>query len=383
MPELIIKQAENEAEYLAGRELASRVFTRGGQLDPHIWEERARRFLSQPGYDVRWHYLGLVDGKVVGHVVAKPYTLRYGSVELRVGGVGAVCTDEAYRQRGVAAAVMQASIAYMQARGDHISLLRAGPVYYERFGYHTVWPEYTLTFQAADAAGLRASLPVRPVTADDLPQIAALYDRQWGQRVTMPRGLGLWRWRFETFPPDSFHMVEDSSGHVVGYAAGFWKGYEVVAETAAAALSLAVHCGGEMLHKEQAEVDWGVPPDDRVVYDLRRWIPSTHKAHFYTGAHWMARIVDADELRETLLPEINAQAGIDLRGLIFDIQPDAVYIGLRGQDSTNVQLEHGVFLQVLFGSLPPHMLDVHPDAAHLLGRLFPPRVAMIAPWDYF
>ncbi len=383
MSDLIVKQVENEAEYLAGRALASRVFNRGGQPDPQAWEERARRFLSQPGYDVRWHSIGLIDGKTVGHVVAKPYTLRYGRVELRVGGVGAVCTDPDYRQQGIAAAVMRESLAYMTGRGDHLSLLRAVPVYYERFGYHTVWPEYALTFQAADAAALQASLPVRPVTLADLPQIAALYDRQWGQRIAMPRTPELWRWRFETFPPDSFCLVEDSSGHVVGYAAGFWKGYEVVAETAAAALSLAVHSAGEMLHKEQSEVDWGVPPDDRVVYDLRNWIPTTLKINFHTGAHWMARIVDAEALRSALLPEINEQAGIDLRGLIFDIQPDAVYVGLRGQDTTNVQLGHGAFLQVLFGSLPPHMLDVHPDAAQLLGRLFPPRVAMIAPWDYF
>jgi hypothetical protein len=29
------------------------------------------------------------------------------------------------------------------------------------------------------------------------------------------------------------------------------------------------------------------------------------------------------------------------------------------------------------------MLGLHPDATTLLERLFPPRVAMIAPWDGF
>jgi hypothetical protein len=72
-----------------------------------------------------------------------------------------------------------------------------------------------------------------------------------------------------------------------------------------------------------------------------------------------------------------------LRGLIFDIQPDTVHIGLRGQDTTNTQLEPDDFLRLLFGVTPASMLDQHPDAAALLARLFPPRVAMIAPWDWF
>jgi hypothetical protein len=79
----------------------------------------------------------------------------------------------------------------------------------------------------------------------------------------------------------------------------------------------------------------------------------------------------------------NIWPGIDLFGQIFDIQPDTVYIGLRGQDSTNAQLGHDAFLQVMFGSLLPTALDLHPDAVHLLQRLFPPHTAMIAPWDWF
>ena len=68
---------------------------------------------------------------------------------------------------------------------------------------------------------------------------------------------------------------------------------------------------------------------------------------------------------------------------LFDIQPDTVYLGLRGQDTTNIQLDHEQFLRVLFGTTPPAALGLHPDAAQLLNALFPPRVACLARWDWF
>lgn len=380
---MIIKAVETEAEYLASRELSARVFLRQPQ-DYETWRDRALRQMSLPGYDFSWHRIGLIDGKVVVHVAAKPYRLRYGSVELQVGGIGAVCTDPDYRQRGLAAAVMRNALEYMQARGDHLSLLAAiVPAYYDRFGYTTVFPDYTLEFKAADAAALDAPLRSRAAAANDAAPMAALYERCWGHRVTMPRSVALWQWRMQTLPPPRTQIVEDDNGQIVGYMTGADTVHEIVVATAAAARTLIGEIGRWYVAEGQALVTLHVPPDDRLVYDLRRWLTTTFKSQFEPGGHWMARVIDGRGLREALLPEMLARAGLDLRGLIFDVQPDVVYIGLRGQDSTNAQLEQGDFLQVLFGVLPPAMLGLHPDATTLLERLLPPRVTMIAPWDGF
>jgi hypothetical protein len=199
----------------------------------------------------------------------------------------------------------------------------------------------------------------------------------------MPRSLELWGWRMETLPPQRVQVVEDQSGQIVGYFTGGDTVHEILVETAAASRTLIAEIGRWYLAEGRETITLIVPPDDRLVYDLRRWIPAALKIHYEPGGHWMARIMNASALRDTLLPEVTARAGLDLRGLIFDVQPEAVYVGLRGQDTTNVQLEQGDFLQVLFGVLPPAALDLQPDATALLERLFPPRVAMIAPWDGF
>ena len=380
---MIIKPVETEDEYLASRELSARVFARRPQ-DYETWRDRALRQKTLPGYDFAWHRIGLIDGRMVAHAAVKPYRLRYGSVELTVGGIGAVCTDPDFRQRGFAAAIMGDALEYMQARGDQLSLLGAiVPGYYGRFGYSTVFPDYSLEFKAGDAAALDAPLQSRPANPHDARQLAALYERCWGHRVTMPRSVELWVWRMEVVPPQRVQVVEDQSGQVVGYFTGGDTVHEIIVETEAAARTLIAEIGRWYVADERETVTMYVPPDDRLVYDLRRWIPAVLKTEFEPGGHWMAKIINAPALREVLLPEMMAQAGLDIRGLIFDVQADSVYIGLRGQDATNVQLEQGNFLQVLFGVLPPAMLGLHPDATTLLERLFPPRVAVIAPWDGF
>lgn len=379
---MIIKPVETEEEYLASRELSARVFAQRPE-DYETWRDRALRQKTLPGYDFAWHRIGLIDGRIVAHAAVKPYRLRYGSVELTVGGIGAVCADPDFRQRGLAAAIIRDALEYMQARGDHLSLLGGISGYYSRFGFTTVFPDYSLEFKSADAAALDAPLQSRPANAHDARQMAALYERCWGHRVTMPRTIELWGWRMEVLPPPRVRVVEDQSGQIVGYYIGGDTVHEIVVEAAAAARTLIAEIGRWYLAEGRETVTLYVPPDDRLVYDLRGWIPAALKTHFEPGGHWMARVIDGQSLREVLLPAIMAQAGLDLRGLIFDIQADAVYIGLRGQDTTNVQLEQGEFLQMLFGALPPVMLGLHPDATTLLERLFPPRVAMIAPWDGF
>ncbi|MBZ0299597.1 MAG: GNAT family N-acetyltransferase [Anaerolineae bacterium] len=383
MSDLIAKPVETQEEYLAGRELAARVFTRGNQEAYQKWMDRALRYTTLPGFAYEWHRIGVVDDRVVGFLSARPYRLRYGRVELRVGGIGAVCVDPDYRERGIASALLQDAIGYMMARGDHFSLLDGIARFYPRFGYQTVWPNSQLVFKAADAAALDAPLTTRPATLADAPQLVALYERSWGQRVTMPRSLENLEWRFRTFPEFSVQVVTDSSGQIVGYSSGTGHGHEAMAETAAASRTLLALAGRAALENGKETLEWYLPTDDRLIYDARRWLDSTLHIHLLPTGQWMGRVIDPEAFREAILPEITAQAGIDLRGLIFDLQPGTVHIGLRGQDATNMQLDYGAFLQVVFGVLPPPMLDLPSDAAQLLQRMFPPRVAMIAPWDWF
>jgi predicted N-acetyltransferase YhbS len=382
MSELIIKPTETEDEYRKAAELVARVYTDTDTEAYDRWYAGSLQAMSQPGFDMACHRLALLDGRIVAHVKAERRRLNYGSVQIPFGGIGIVCTDPAYQRRGIAAALMWDTIAYMKARGDVLSLLAGIPAYYPRFGYRNLWPNGWLNFKAAAAAALDAPLGMRAAEVADIPQLAALYEHCWGHRVTAPRSPDWWRWRIETYPPDYLRVFENRSGQIEGYAAGQGWETEIVAATSAATRSLAAHSGQMALEAGENTVTWLLPPDDRAIYDVRRWLNSEYRIEYNPTADWMGLILDGARLRDILMPEITLQTGLDERGLILDIQPEIVHIGLRGQDE-DIELDHGTFLPVMFGALPPRMLDVSADAQRLLERLFPPRVAMLAPADWF
>jgi hypothetical protein len=178
-------------------------------------------------------------------------------------------------------------------------------------------------------------------------------------------------------------VVIDRAGQIVGYHAGTQWTAEWVADNPDATLTLLAHAGKDCLKREEAAVEWQLPANDRAVFDVSRVVNCKMRIEYEPGSQWMGRIVDAEGFRDALMPELMKQAGLDERGFIFSIKPDAVYIGLRGQDETNVQLKHADFIPMLFGALPPAVLGVPAEATQLLEALFPPRTAQIAPWSYF
>jgi GNAT superfamily N-acetyltransferase len=383
---LNVKPVTTEAEYRAARALSLSIFS-AQPPDPQTLEASLRRRLAQPGFDFAWHRIGVLEGEVVAHAVVLPYRLRYGSAEFTVGGIGAVCTHPDHRHKGYASAVMADSVAYMQARGDHFSLLNSAPEdFYTPFGYQTVWPDHVLEIDVEAAANLDMPLTLRPGKPEDAEAMAALYAAQWGQRVAMVRSLETWQWRMAVIPPQHVYIVENHNGRIVGYSSSGNKDgqyAEVVAETPEAVHSLLANAGRICQENGEATVKWVVPPDDRVIVYIRRLTRCRLTTYYFRSSQWMGRIVDASGFRAALWPEIMRQTNLDERGFIFSIQPDAIYMGLRGQDTTNVQLTHRDFLQLMFGGLAPDMLHLHPDAAQLLADLFPPRTAMLAPWDWF
>ena len=386
MTQLTIKPVENETEYLASRRLTAQIFS---PTDDNFEQrvQRSRINLTWPGFDYSWHRVGTVDGEIVTHVSVWPHELRYGSTTFTFGAIGGVCTHPDHRGKGYASEVMQDAIRYMKARGDDFSLLVTGARgFYSPLGYHNVWPEYYFAFGAADAAALESPLKVRPARPGDLAQMAALYERQWQHRVARLRTQQLWQWHMNTLSLRFFYVVEDRDQNIVGYAGGNDEtaaDFEIVVETPAAAQTLLAKIGQMCLNAGHNRVELSLPPDDMLLHYAPRWLHCERRSEYEPKAGWMGKVINYAGFRDRILKEMLAVSIMDERGLIFDIQPDTVYLGLRGQDTTNIQLDHGQFLRVLFGTTPPAALGLHPDAAQLLNALFPPRVACLARWDWF
>jgi ribosomal protein S18 acetylase RimI-like enzyme len=343
------------------------------------------------------HRVGVLNGQVVSHVCVAPYTLRYGSVRLRVVGVGWVCTHPDYRGSGYAAAVMRDAMTYMAEQGAHVALLDGRDDYYDRFGFSPVWPYYHFEVASAEAAALDSPLRLRPARPDDVPHMAELYQRHWGWRVAFVRSPEVWMWRVATASYPYIQVVEDKGGRICGYIAGQgptdWR-VETVADTPEAAMTLIGECGRRCQEAGIEHVVWPLPPDDALVTFARQWLHVKVSARYHPNGGWMARIIDTQALVEALLPELVAQAStvmpaLDADALLFDCQPHAVHIGLRDQLATHCRLNYRDFIQIMFGSLRPSTLalpsdgPITPEGARLLEALFPPRMAALAYWDWF
>jgi predicted N-acetyltransferase YhbS len=369
--------------------------------DPRLTEGQIHRWIThiirQPGFQYDLHRVGLVDGKVVAHALVKPFTLRYGTVNLRVGGVSVLCTHPDYRRRGYATLVMRDALAYLAERGAHLALLNGIHHYYHRFGFSSVWPDYFFSVNSAEAAHLERPLRIRPAKARDIGAMADLYDHHWGGRIAFSRSRELWEWRVKEEAKPYMRVVDNERGQVCGYIAGdspIHEEIEVVADAPEAVMTLLADAGRLCANAGLEKIQWSLPPDDAIVFFARQMLTVTLSARYPHSGGWMARIINTSALVEMILPEIVAQAemvlpGFDARRLILNCLPDVVHIGLQGMPSADCRIHYRDFIQLLFGSLRPGELaarsadPLHADSIRLLEAIFPPRIAAIAPWDWF
>jgi predicted N-acetyltransferase YhbS len=381
------------AEYAQAADLIARSF--GGTTTAgyeRVMHQLIFTYPRSPLFREAQHRVAVLKGQVISHALVQPFTLRYGGVLLRVAGVGDVCTEQAYSNKGYAAAVMRDVLMYVAEQGAHIALLDSYPNhYYGRFGFHTVFPHYTAEFIAHEAATLEMhNIRVRPMTLDDLPYVAALYEQHWAWRVTFTRTADVWLWRLRD-GDWLMQVAQDEQGHIVGYMAAeapCSPRTEIVTDTHAAACALMSVAGQRYRANGQSQIVWYLPPDDALVAFLRAEIDIKLSAHFRPYGGWMARLIDTEGLVQTLLPELQmtlaATATYEPHALRFVCESDVVKLSLG---DIFCQLNHQDFIQLMFGSLRPSALvvrrNVSAQAGALLEALFPPRVAALAPWDWF
>jgi predicted acetyltransferase len=362
-------------------------------------EEWCQRYPQRPGYTPETQRVGVLDGRVIAHVAVDSYTLRYGGARLRVAGISMVYTDAAYRGKGYAAAVLRDALTVAVEQQTHLAMLHGIRGYYTRFGFYPVFPHYFATFDAYEAAALaeQSTLTLREAQPDDIPVIAALYERHWGGRMTFTRSPEMWLWRVlrgddnrrawvvassEDAPPQGYIAGRDLTGERV----------EVVANTPQAARTLLSLAGHLALEAGRETVRWLMPPDDAIIAFAQGVLPITLSAAYSPDGGWMARVIDTGRLTEVLLPELFAQARLALpsltpEDLLLSSTAQGVTVGRRGTDAVQVVLSQRDFIQLLFGAVSAAALGLRDglswEQVRLLQAVFPPRVAALGEWDWF
>jgi predicted N-acetyltransferase YhbS len=355
-----------------------------------------------------------LEGRRVSRVVIIPMLMRIGAAVVRMDGIGGVETDEGHRQRGYARRVMGTALELIRAGDGALSTLFGIEDFYQKFGYETVGPEYTVAVPLHDAAASASALPpgwqFRPVASDDLLAMMRLYHantkRATGALVRHDAGddpaetarlagcnpnarkIGLRAWhmleKVATEPAeDACRALLDERGDVAAYAwrgRGWYMDYrrrdmpeafhlaEAMARDPMAADALLAACRlwADETDRNFAKVAFAIPPEGPLAA-AAAYEGGQITAVYTRGGDFMGRVLDVERLLRQLLPELAARtraAKLSFRGCLrfatdegaasLSIAPDGVSMELdeRGRQLT-VELPQTTLARLCLGGFDP------------------------------
>jgi hypothetical protein len=131
-------------------------------------------YIGNSHYD--WNVSRLVlDGeKLVHHWGVWGYQMRLGSIQIKVGGIGAVVTHADYRKQNLMHIAAQESFDAMARAGYDLSILRGR--HYVKMGYARAWNYVHYRFEWKDFP-VGEPPAYQPLALADIPEMDALYNR--------------------------------------------------------------------------------------------------------------------------------------------------------------------------------------------------------------
>ena len=175
--------------------------------------------VDRPALNVWAFTLSTEDEKNVSTVTLREYQMRFGSAQLKMGGICGVATKEKHRNKGYSRRVMNYSTEFMNENGYDVAMLYGIPNFYHKFGYATVLPETYVEFDTKDVQPVVSTYQVRKFETEDAPKILDLYATNNAERTETPlRDAMGWK---EFTPrggivPDPYVVLSDA-GEVIGY----------------------------------------------------------------------------------------------------------------------------------------------------------------------
>ena len=122
------------------------------------------------------------DGKIVSHVGIFPSEVSVRGCVLKVGQIGDVATDEKYRGRGFASALLKRAVAKMATEAYDLSSLGGLRDRYGRFGWELAGEEKVYSVDQRSVRAVSESSEVEcwkyPRAESDLAKIVEIHDRE-------------------------------------------------------------------------------------------------------------------------------------------------------------------------------------------------------------
>jgi hypothetical protein len=358
---------------------------------------------------------------------------EYEGIGFPVGRPEIVASDEEYRERGLVRAVFGLIHARSAARG-HLALGITGiPYYYRQFGYEfalDLGGERAVPFTAVPKLkeGQAEPYALRDATADDLPRVRALYDRERaGALVSTRIDEGYWRWVLEEQRPESgegwrTQLIVNGEGQPVGYLTTNrrrWGStvpvFNCATEPGVPLLAVLPSVMRAIVAQAPSIPTYrpGEPQPDRIAFVLGQG-HAVYQALGDMGTPsppyaWYVRVPDLPGFIRHVAPVLERRlAGSAAADYTGELRVDFYRGGLRlafeqgrvaAAEDWNARAEHWgprpqagfpplVFLQLLFGRRSlAELRYAYPDAwaegdaQPLLEALFPARVSWVRPLD--
>ena len=172
LQEYLISHADPVDHLLPIAKIVSDAFANGEYV-----EEISQTYIGNCHYDFDATRLVWKDGQLVHHWGVWGYPMRLGSIQLRVGGIGAVVTREEHRKQGLMAHAAEDSFKAMQALGYDLTILRGR--HYHKFGYRRAWNYVTTRLQSDQIPTRQRQHPYQELGLEHIDAISALYNTEY------------------------------------------------------------------------------------------------------------------------------------------------------------------------------------------------------------
>ena len=261
-------------------------------------EARREFFSDHPRFDLRDVRVGEREGELVASLVLYPFQAYVRGEKLPLTGIGSVAVSPEHRRRGVADALIRATLAEMRERGDAWSMLYSfRGDFYRRYGWGLVETPTMLSVPPALLPASDEAQRVRRLRTPDRLLVQALYERHAKERghFMLARRPEWWERRLWGYEGE-WVVYERKRGAIEGYLQlqvdsgdGPWKLVltvnEFVATTPEAHRGLTGYLNG--LRDQAVEVVMATSPD----------------------APWAAQLGDAANLRGEMKLGVLRSAG--------------------------------------------------------------------------
>lgn len=173
-------------------------------------------FYSDPFFDLLQRRVLVNKGKLISCLTVVPGVFALGSARIPVAGIAGVATDEAFRRRGYASALLRDTIRWLYDQKTPLAMLYPfSPRYYRKFGWEIASVEWTCEIPSLILPPYSESRFVRSYRAGDLDHLCRLHDVHLHNTAgSFVREQARWQWILRQKHQTA---VADINGNIEGY----------------------------------------------------------------------------------------------------------------------------------------------------------------------